>query len=109
MKNTDSVWKRRLKFAADANDKCDNGYWLAPFRNFQADCPYFISSRESLKNLIIDLTRAGVEEFILDVPADSKDFEEAGLAFRAAAEELAGDSSDPRSTADRASDVVMPS
>ncbi len=107
MKNTDSVWKKRLKFAADTNDKCDNGYWLAPFRNFQADCPYFISSREGLKNLIVDLTRAGVEEFILDVPPDEKDFEEAGLAFKAAAEELAA--AGEGRPVESSSDVVIPS
>lgn len=89
MKNTDSVWKKRLKFAADANDQCDNGYWLAPFRNFQADCPYFIGSHERVRDLVVSLVRSGVEHIILDVPADEQDFAEVAAAFQLAEGALA--------------------
>ena len=42
MQNTDSIWKRRMKLAAEEPDCSDSGYWLAPFRNFKADCPYIV-------------------------------------------------------------------
>lgn len=91
MSNTDSVWKKRLKFAADTTDQCDNGYWLAPFRSFQADCPYFIGSHEQVKDLVVSLVRAGIEHIILDVPPAEEDFSEVATAFRMAEKELAGE------------------
>lgn len=90
MKNTDSVWKKRLKFAADTMDQCDNGYWLAPFRSFQADCPYFIGSHERVKDLVVSLVRAGIEHIILDVPPEEQEFAEVAAAFKMAERELAG-------------------
>lgn len=107
MKNTDSVWKKRLKFAADTADQCDNGYWLAPFRNFQADCPYFISSRDRLAKLIVDLVKSGVDEFILDVPPHREDFEEAAAAFAQAKEILIKEGVRQGKGADQ--DLVIPS
>ncbi|MDF1851673.1 MAG: LLM class flavin-dependent oxidoreductase, partial [Verrucomicrobiales bacterium] len=91
MNNTDSVWKKRLKFAADTMDQCDNGYWLAPFRSFQADCPYFIGSHEQVKDLVVSLVQAGIEHIILDVPPEEEDFSEVATAFRMAEKELKGE------------------
>jgi len=39
MRNTDSVWKRRLSAMGEKQEIGENGYWLGPFLNFQADCP----------------------------------------------------------------------
>lgn len=91
MKNTDSVWKKRLKFAADTEDKSDNGYWLAPFRSFQADCPYFVGGHERVKNLIVSLVRKGIEHIILEVPETEEDFAEVSKAYAMAEAELAKD------------------
>lgn len=91
MKNTDSVWKKRLKFAADTEDKSDNGYWLAPFRSFQADCPYFVGGHERVKNLIVSLVRRGIENIILEVPETDEDFAEVAKAYALAEAELAKD------------------
>ena len=91
MKNTDSVWKKRLKFAADTEDQCDNGYWLAPFRNFQADCPYFIGSHQQLSDLIVSLVSRGIETIILDIPSSEQEFAEVATAFQMAKEELSAD------------------
>lgn len=89
MKRTDSVWKKRLKFMADTEDVCENGYWLAPFRNFQADCPYFIGSHERVKDLVVGLVRSGIENIILDVPGEEQEFAEVATAFQMAEQELA--------------------
>ncbi|NNE91335.1 MAG: LLM class flavin-dependent oxidoreductase [Verrucomicrobiales bacterium] len=88
MKNTESVWKKRLKFAADAPDQADNGYWLAPFRNFQADCPYFVGSHEQLADVVAGLIEKGVTEIILDVPGDENEFEQTAIAFELAGRKL---------------------
>lgn len=94
MKNTDSVWKKRLKYAADTEDKCANGYWLAPFRSFQADCPYFVGGHERVKNLIVNLVRKGIEHIILEVPETEEDFAEVAKAYALAEAELARDFAD---------------
>ncbi|MEM7699399.1 MAG: LLM class flavin-dependent oxidoreductase [Verrucomicrobiota bacterium] len=84
MKNTESVWKKRLKFAADAPDQNENGYWLGPFRNFQADCPYFVGSHAELADLVVKLRKIGVTELILDIPKGEVEFENAAIAFEQA-------------------------
>lgn len=88
MENTDSVWKKRLKFAADTLDRCDNGYWLAPFRNFQADCPYFVGSHDQLADLVVSLAEKGVEHIIHDVPCDEQEFAETAAAYQKAQDRL---------------------
>lgn len=90
MSNTDSVWKKRLMFAEDTEDRCDSGYWLAPFRNFQADCPYFVGSQAEVRDLIVNLVKAGVDEFILDLCAGEEEFANCAMAFSAANEVLNG-------------------
>ncbi|MEM9280439.1 MAG: LLM class flavin-dependent oxidoreductase [Verrucomicrobiota bacterium] len=84
MKNTDSVWKKRLKFAADTLDQSDNGYWLAPFRSFQADCPYFIGSHAQVRDLVVSLIGKGIEHIILDVPPEEQEFAEIASAYQLA-------------------------
>ncbi len=95
MSNTDSVWKKRLMFAENTADQSDSGYWLAPFRNFQADCPYFVGSRDELRDLIIALIKAGVDEFILDLCAGEEEFENCAKAFQAAKAHLADEADAP--------------
>lgn len=90
MKNTDSVWKKRLKFAADTLDECDNGYWLAPFRSFQADCPYLVGSHERVRDVVAALVEEGIEHIILDVPRGEQEFAEVATAFQMARDALAG-------------------
>jgi alkanesulfonate monooxygenase len=82
MKNTDSQWKRRLQMAA-AQESADArpGFWMMPFRNFQADCPYFIGSHERAAELVAGLVRAGVHTFVLDIPLDEEEFENTARAF----------------------------
>lgn len=74
MKNTDSAWKRRLKFASDAPDESENGYSLSPFRNFQADCPFFVGSHAQVAELLADLAKNGVGEFVIDIPLGDAEF-----------------------------------
>ena len=75
MANTDSVWKKRMKMAADLGEGAEPGYWLGAFRNFKADCPYFVGDEPRTAALMADLIRQGVTHFILDVPPHEEDFE----------------------------------
>jgi alkanesulfonate monooxygenase len=84
MRNTDSAWKHRMRFEADQPDAAASGYWLEPFRNSKADCPYFVGSYTRTAELIAKLVRRGVDTFILDIPATEEEYAHASEAFRIA-------------------------
>lgn len=88
MANTESVWKRRLKADADAAAAINQAYWLEPFRNFQADCPYYVGSHEQVAQLIAGLVLNGIRAFILDLPPRMEEFMHADQAFKKAEREI---------------------
>jgi alkanesulfonate monooxygenase len=88
MRNTDSAWKRRMRFEADQPDVSASGYWLEPFRNSKADCPYFVGSYTRTAELIANLIRRGVDTFILDIPALEEEYAHASEVFKLAERQL---------------------
>lgn len=88
MSNTDSVWKSRMKFEAGQPDVTDAGYWLGPFRNFKADCPYFVGSHDRAAELIVGLVRSGADVFVLDVPPTAEEYHNIKIVFDIAKEQL---------------------
>jgi alkanesulfonate monooxygenase len=88
MNNTDAVWKMRMKQAAEMAAAARPGYFLEPFRNFKADCPYFIGSHEQVAELIASLVLRGINMFILDIPAQEEEFRHVDLAFKKAETQL---------------------
>jgi alkanesulfonate monooxygenase len=96
MSNTDSVWKIRLKQVAEMAAVAQPGYWLEPFRNFQADCPYFIGSYQQVTALLVALVRRGITVFILDIPAREEDFSHIEVAFKDAEKQLRAENDETR-------------
>ncbi|MGE5323515.1 MAG: LLM class flavin-dependent oxidoreductase [Actinomycetota bacterium] len=88
MGNTDSVWKFRMRFEAEQPDISESGYWLEPFRNARADCPYFVHCYERTASLIAGLIRGGVDMFILDIPASDEEYHHVAKAFSLARHSL---------------------
>jgi len=84
MHNTDSQWKRRLQLAATQQSSALPGFWMLPFRNMQADCPYFVGSHERAAALVAALVRAGIHTFVLDIPLDEQEFNHTARVFRRA-------------------------
>jgi alkanesulfonate monooxygenase len=74
MSNTDAAWKRRMKADAERGSAAKNGYWLAPFANLQADCPYLVGSHAHLADRLRRLAQRGVTTFVLDIPAREEEF-----------------------------------
>jgi alkanesulfonate monooxygenase len=70
--------------ASQMEEAARPGYWLNPFKTFQADCPYFVGSHEQVAQLISRLVRAGASKFILDIPGHEEEFENVAAAFGAA-------------------------
>ena len=90
MSNTDSVWKKRLERAARMEERASPEYWLDPFRNFRADCPYVVGGLERATEVVVELVEAGVRTFILDLAPEREEFERCREVFRAAAARIAG-------------------
>jgi alkanesulfonate monooxygenase len=88
MANTDSVWKSRLKQAAQL-ETSNPHYWLDPFLSFKADCPYFVGAYDAVRDLVVQLVEGGVDTVILDIPAHEAEFRHVDVAFRRAGDELA--------------------
>jgi alkanesulfonate monooxygenase len=88
MQNTDSVWKRRMMLAADEPDRSASGYWLAPFRNFKADCPYIVGSYDLVGEVLASLVIGGIEMFVLNISVDEEEFVHIQRAFKLAMERL---------------------
>jgi alkanesulfonate monooxygenase len=90
-KVSDSVWHRQLaEHAAQEAPQPRATYWLGPFRNYQAVCPFLVGSHAQVGHALARYVDAGYRTFILDVPATRDDLRHAGRAFeRAAARALA--------------------
>jgi alkanesulfonate monooxygenase len=88
MSNTDSVWKRRMRLAADQPHLADTAYWLTPFRNFKADCPYVVGAHERIADMLVRLIEGGIDVFVLDIPAREEEFQHVRRAFDIAQDAL---------------------
>lgn len=73
MANTDSRWKQRMMMVAKAEVDAYPGYFIEPFRNFKADCPYYVGDYEEVAQLLRGLARAGVDTIILDLPPEEEE------------------------------------
>lgn len=74
MSNTDAFWKRRMKAESEQALATGTGYWLTPFANFQADCPYLVGAHSDVADKLRRLIQSGITTFIFDVPASEEEF-----------------------------------
>lgn len=88
MSNTDSVWKRNLKNTAEGVETAPPNYWMSPFLNMQADCPYVVGDYEYVANLLTTLVKSGIRAFVLDIPADEEEFRHVRITFDLVAKHL---------------------
>lgn len=84
MENTDSSWKRRMFTYSQAETAVNPLFWLDPFRNFQADCPYCVGSYVEIGRLFQSLASHGINTFILDIPPWEAEFRHLHGAIQAA-------------------------
>lgn len=88
---SDSVWRRQLaERAARGAPAARDPYWLGPFENYKAVCPFLVGSHAQVAGELARYLEAGYRTFILDVPASREDLQHVGTVFeRAAARRLA--------------------
>ncbi|MFD1330697.1 LLM class flavin-dependent oxidoreductase [Methylopila musalis] len=88
MDESDSAWKRILYERVIARGAARPGYWLEPFGQLRADCPYFVGSYEAAAASLAAHVERGVDWFILDLPPEEDEFVHAAKAFAMAFERL---------------------
>lgn len=84
MKVSDSQWHRQLSELAGSADTGAHPYWLLPFENYKAMCPYLVGSYDRVADEIVRYAEAGYRTFILDEPASAEEIKHTGLAFERA-------------------------
>jgi alkanesulfonate monooxygenase len=85
MKVSDSSWHKQL---SELGARGDSAYWLAPFQNYKAVCPYLVGSYERVAEELGRYLDAGYRTFILDEPASAEELRHTAAAFERAARQL---------------------
>jgi alkanesulfonate monooxygenase len=80
MKVSDSVWHKQLGGLDNGSES--NPYWLVPFKNYKAFCPYLVGSYERVAEEVARYTEAGYKTFILDIPPTQEELSHIAFVFR---------------------------
>ncbi|MGG5818512.1 LLM class flavin-dependent oxidoreductase [Falsiroseomonas sp. HW251] len=80
MKTSDSVWHRQLSGLAQQAG-AEEVYWLWPFENYKTFCPYLVGDDASVAAEIARYVAMGARSFILDIPREERDLEDAARVF----------------------------
>jgi len=89
MKVSDSHWHQQLSELGEHASSAVTPYWLAPFQNYKATCPYLVGSCERVAEEVAQYLAIGYRTFILDEPASAEDLRYAGTVIERALEHRA--------------------
>src|SRR5258707_13695673 len=81
MKVSDSAWHKQLSELGNGQSGEENPYWLVPFQNYKAICPFLVGSYERVADQVARYADAGYRTFILDVPASEEEMQHIGAVF----------------------------
>ena len=81
MKVSDSRWHKQLSNLADQKANGEHPYWLVPFQNYKAMCPYLVGSYDRVAEELARYVESGYRTFILDEPASADEIKHTGIAF----------------------------
>jgi alkanesulfonate monooxygenase len=59
-------------------------YWLGPFKNYQAACPFLVGSVEAVAAELAGYIRLGLRTFLLEHPRDDEDADQMSSVFQLA-------------------------
>ena len=83
MKVSDSSWHRQLSALGKA-ESGENAYWLVPFQNYKATCPFLVGGYDRVADEVARYVDVGYRTFILDVPASVEEVHHTGEVFERA-------------------------
>src|SRR6266704_3247896 len=81
MKVSDSSWHRQLSELGKTAAGAENPYWLVPFQNYKAVCPFLVGSYDRVAEEVARYVDVGYRTFILDVPASVEEMRHTGVVF----------------------------
>src|SRR2546426_10889110 len=84
MKVSDSSWHRQLSDIKNTGSETENPYWLVPFQNYKAMCPYLVGSYDRVADEVGRYVDIGYRTFILEAPANADDMRHTGVVFERA-------------------------
>ena len=84
MKVSDSSWHRQLSELGNTEAGAENPYWLVPFQNYKAVCPFLVGSYDRVAEEVARYVEVGYRTFILDVPASVEEMHHTGVVFERA-------------------------
>src|SRR5687767_7411071 len=85
MKVSDSSWHRQLSELGKTGVAAENPYWLVPFQNYKAICPYLVGSYDRVAEEIARYIDLGYRTFILETPIGAEEMRHIGVVFQRAA------------------------
>ncbi|MGH8687809.1 MAG: hypothetical protein ACREVQ_08865, partial [Burkholderiales bacterium] len=80
MKVSDSSWHQQLSELGDAL-RPEDPYWLVPFKNYKAVCPYLVGSYRRVADELSRYIDIGYRTFILDAPTGPDELRHSMAAF----------------------------
>jgi len=84
MKVSDSSWHQQLSELGKTDAGAENPYWLVPFQNYKAVCPFLVGSYDRVAEEVARYVDVGYRTFILDVPASVEEMRHTGVVFERA-------------------------
>ena len=84
MKVSDSSWHRQLSELGKTAAGAENPYWLVPFQNYKAVCPFLVGSYDRVADEVARYVDIGYRTFILDVPASVEEMHHTGVVLERA-------------------------
>ena len=84
-KVSDSSWHRQLSERGNAELGPENPYWLVPFQNYKAMCPYLVGSYDRVADEVSRYVDVGYRTFILEAPESADELRHTGIVFERAA------------------------
>ncbi|SRR5579875_1172828 len=81
MKVSDSQWHKQLSDISTGGETHHGLYWLWPFKNYNTFCPYLVGSRDEVADELAKYMMAGFSTYILDIPLQPSDLQEAAETF----------------------------
>lgn len=84
MKVSDSSWHRQLSELAETGSGAENPYWLVPFQNYKAVCPFLVGSYDRVADEVARYVDIGYRTFILEAPVSADEMRHTGVVFERA-------------------------
>ncbi|WP_217578058.1 LLM class flavin-dependent oxidoreductase [Mesorhizobium sp. GbtcB19] len=81
---SDSVWVKEL--GSEVSVPEGHPYWLGPYKNGQASCPFLVGAREDIARELIGYFKMGLRTFLVDDPPTDEDAFEIQSVFTIAEE-----------------------